>query len=116
MTFSLEQHIEELRAEYIAVLDHAEHGEIAAEIAAAEAKHAEEEAAFETLISAEPPIERGFASIAAVDVSRTALTFSLFTDVREGKWHVEHFFQEGHGPRLTKSSFRRGSSLATMSM
>ncbi|MGI2033788.1 hypothetical protein ACRQ1B_15460 [Rhizobium panacihumi] len=48
-------HIQELKAEYAAVLDHAERREIAAEIATAEAKLAEKEAAFEALIADEPP-------------------------------------------------------------
>ncbi|CUX72198.1 MULTISPECIES: hypothetical protein [Agrobacterium] len=48
-------HIQELRAELTASIDQAERREIAAEIARAEAKLAEEEAAFEALIAAEPP-------------------------------------------------------------
>ncbi len=47
-------HIQELKAEYVATLDHAERREIAAEITTAEAKLAEEEAAFEAMIG-EPP-------------------------------------------------------------
>jgi hypothetical protein len=48
-------HINELRAELAASIDHAERQQIAAELAAAEAKLAEEEAAFDALVSAEPP-------------------------------------------------------------
>ena len=48
-------HIQELRAELAASIDQTERREIAAELASAEAKFAEEEAAFEALISAEPP-------------------------------------------------------------
>lgn len=52
---TIEQHIEELRAELSAVLDQAERRQIIAELATAEAKLAEEEAAFEARIEAEPP-------------------------------------------------------------
>lgn len=48
-------HIQELKAEHAVVLDHAERREIEVEIAMAEAKLAEVEAAFEALIDAEPP-------------------------------------------------------------
>lgn len=48
-------HIQELRLELTASIDQAERREIAAEIATAEAKLAEEEAAFEAMIAAEPP-------------------------------------------------------------
>jgi hypothetical protein len=48
-------HIQELRAELAASIDQAERREIAAEIATAEVKLAEEEAAFEAMIAAEPP-------------------------------------------------------------
>ena len=48
-------HINELRAELAASINQAERHQIAAELAAAEAKLAEEEAEFEALISAEPP-------------------------------------------------------------
>ncbi|NSZ10118.1 MULTISPECIES: hypothetical protein [Agrobacterium] len=48
-------HIQELRLELSAVLDQAERRQIAAELATAEAKLAEEEAAFEAQIVAEPP-------------------------------------------------------------
>jgi hypothetical protein len=48
-------HINELRAELAASIDQAERREIAAELATAEAKLAEEEAAFDALISAGPP-------------------------------------------------------------
>lgn len=47
-------HINELRAELAASIDQAERQQIAAELAAAEAKLADEEAAFDALISAEP--------------------------------------------------------------
>ncbi|WP_193603363.1 hypothetical protein [Agrobacterium sp. MS2] len=47
-------HINELRAELAAAIDQAERQQIAAELAAAEAKLDEEEAAFDALISAEP--------------------------------------------------------------
>jgi len=48
-------HINELRAELAATIDQAERQQIAAELATAEAKLAGEEAAFEALISNEPP-------------------------------------------------------------
>lgn len=48
-------HINELRAELAASIGQTERREIATEIAMAEAKLAEEEAAFEALISAQPP-------------------------------------------------------------
>ena len=48
-------HIQELRAELAASIDQGERREIAAELATAEAKLAEEEAAFEALIADEPP-------------------------------------------------------------
>jgi hypothetical protein len=48
-------HIQELRTELIAVVDQAERRQIAAELAMAEAKLAEEEAAFGASIAAEPP-------------------------------------------------------------
>lgn len=48
-------HIQELRAEYAATIHQAERREIAAELARAEVKLAEEEAAFEASIAAEPP-------------------------------------------------------------
>lgn len=48
-------HIQELRAEFAASIDKAERREIEAEIATAEAKLAEEEAAFEAMIAAKPP-------------------------------------------------------------
>lgn len=48
-------HINELRAELAASIDHAERQQIAAELGSAEAKLAEEDAAFEALINDEPP-------------------------------------------------------------
>jgi len=48
-------HINELRAELAASVDQAEFKQTAAELAAAEARLAEEEAAFDSLVSAEPP-------------------------------------------------------------
>ena len=48
-------HINELRAELAASIDQAERQQIAAELASAEVKLAEEDAAFEALISDEPP-------------------------------------------------------------
>lgn len=48
-------HIQELRAELAASNDQAERQQIAAELATAQAERAQEEAAFEALISAEPP-------------------------------------------------------------
>ena len=48
-------HIQELRAELAASIDQAERREIAAELATAEAKLAEEEVAFEAPISVDPP-------------------------------------------------------------
>ena len=48
-------HINELRSELAASIDKAERQQIAAELATAEAKLAGEEAAFEALISNEPP-------------------------------------------------------------
>jgi len=48
-------HINELRAELAASIDQAERQQIAAELASAEAKLAEEDAALEVLISDEPP-------------------------------------------------------------
>ncbi|MGI2036278.1 hypothetical protein ACRQ1B_28285 [Rhizobium panacihumi] len=48
-------HIQELRAELKAVFDQAERRQIAAELAMAEANLAEEEAAFEASVAAEPP-------------------------------------------------------------
>lgn len=48
-------HINELRAELAASINQAERQQISAELAAAEAKLAAEEAAFDALISAEPP-------------------------------------------------------------
>lgn len=50
-----EQHIEELRAELRNAVHQDERREIAAELASAEARLAEEEAAFEALMAAEPP-------------------------------------------------------------
>lgn len=49
-------HIQELRQELLAVLDQAERRQIAAELATAEAKLAEEETALEAVMSAEPPL------------------------------------------------------------
>ena len=46
-------HIQELRAELAASIDQAERQQIAAELEAAIAKNAEEEAAFDALMSAE---------------------------------------------------------------
>jgi hypothetical protein len=54
-TMTTYDHINELRAELAASIDQAERQQIAAELAAAEVKLAEEEAAFDALISAEPP-------------------------------------------------------------
>jgi len=48
-------HINELRAELAASIDQAERREIAAELATAEAKLADEEAAFDALIATVPP-------------------------------------------------------------
>lgn len=48
-------HINELRAELAASIDQAERQQIAAELATAEGQLAEEEAAFDALVSAEPP-------------------------------------------------------------
>lgn len=54
-TMTTYDHINELRAELAASIDQAERQQIAAELASAEAKLAEEDAAFEALISDEPP-------------------------------------------------------------
>ncbi len=48
-------HIQELRAEYAVSIDQAERLEIAAELVSVEAKLAEEEAALDELLAAEPP-------------------------------------------------------------
>lgn len=48
-------HINELRAELAASIDQAERQQIAADLASAEAKLVEEDAAFEAPISDEPP-------------------------------------------------------------
>jgi hypothetical protein len=48
-------HIQELRAELNAVFDQAERRQIGSELGMAEEKLAEEEAAFEASIAAEPP-------------------------------------------------------------
>lgn len=48
-------HINELRAELAASIDQTERQQIAAELATAEAQLAEEDAAFEALISDKPP-------------------------------------------------------------
>jgi len=55
MTYELEIQIEELRAEIATVFDQAERGQIAAELAIAEAQLAAKEAAFEASIATEPP-------------------------------------------------------------
>lgn len=55
LTMTTYDHIEELRAELAASIDRAERREIAAEIATAEVKLGEDEAAFEAMIAAEPP-------------------------------------------------------------
>lgn len=55
LTMTTYDHINELRAELAASIDQAERQQIAAELASAEAKLAEEDAAFEALISDEPP-------------------------------------------------------------
>jgi hypothetical protein len=55
LTMTTYDHINELRAELAASIDQAERQQIAAELAAAEAKIAEEEASFDALVSAEPP-------------------------------------------------------------
>ncbi|WP_193378128.1 hypothetical protein [Sinorhizobium fredii] len=48
-------HIQELRAELAVSIDAGERQEIAAELGQAIAQHQQEEAAFDALISAEPP-------------------------------------------------------------
>jgi hypothetical protein len=48
-------HIQELRAELAASIDAGERQEIAAELEQAIVQHQQEEAAFDALISAEPP-------------------------------------------------------------
>lgn len=48
-------HIQELRAELAVSLDAGERQQIAAELEQAMAQHATEEAAFDALLSAEPP-------------------------------------------------------------
>ena len=48
-------HIQELRLELAASMDAGERQQIAAELDQAIAQHAEEEAAFDALFSAEPP-------------------------------------------------------------
>lgn len=55
MTISLEMHLEQLRAELRNAYDAKERRKIEAELATTEAKLAQEEVAFEALISAEPP-------------------------------------------------------------
>ncbi|WP_427928500.1 hypothetical protein [Agrobacterium cavarae] len=66
-------HINELRAELAASIDQAERQQIAAELASAEAKLAEEDAAFEALISDEPPrsCPRGWCSFGGRRAFRT---------------------------------------------
>ncbi|CCE98588.1 hypothetical protein SFHH103_04098 (plasmid) [Sinorhizobium fredii HH103] len=49
------EHIQELRAELAASIDAGEHQQIAAELERAVALHQQEEAAFDELISVEPP-------------------------------------------------------------
>lgn len=48
-------HIQELRAELVASIDAGERQQIAAELERAMRQHQQEEAAFDALISAEPP-------------------------------------------------------------
>ncbi|WP_197283358.1 hypothetical protein [Agrobacterium sp. SUL3] len=55
MTYELEIQIEELRAELRNAVDGTERRQIQAELATAEAKFAEEEAAFDAMMIAEPP-------------------------------------------------------------
>lgn len=55
MTISLKMHLEQLRAELRNAYDAEERRKIEAELATAEAKLAQNEAAFEALIGAEPP-------------------------------------------------------------
>jgi len=50
-----DDHIQELRAEMAALIDAGERQQIAAELERAIAQHQQEEAAFDALISAEPP-------------------------------------------------------------
>ncbi|MGH0264802.1 hypothetical protein NKY45_25610 [Sinorhizobium meliloti] len=51
------EHIEELRAELAASIDAGERQQIAAKLERAVAQHQQEEAAFDALISVEPPHE-----------------------------------------------------------
>jgi hypothetical protein len=55
MTISIDQHIQELRAELRNAVDKDERREIAAELATAEARLAVEETAFAALMAVEPP-------------------------------------------------------------
>ncbi|APG93093.1 invasion plasmid antigen / internalin (plasmid) [Sinorhizobium americanum] len=55
LTMTIYEHIEELRAELAASIDAGERQQIAAELERAVTQHQQEEAAFDALISVEPP-------------------------------------------------------------